>query len=120
MSSFIAFLLFAVYAAAGFENLGTKYLIYDWSETSPNFRVSKKLLTELPIPSVEIQNYATAELAIVLSLFIYARRLHFTSRTQRLIPAVVLVTGVEFAASFFVARLGRFDKWDDAVLTTLE
>ena len=54
-----------------------------------------------------------AALAVVISLYFYAHRLHFLSRAQRLIAGVALVAGVEFAASFFVARVGRFEKYDD-------
>ena len=54
-----------------------------------------------------------AALAVVIVLYFYAHRLHVLSRVQRLIAAVALLAGVEFVASFSVARLGRFEKWDE-------
>jgi hypothetical protein len=52
-------------------------------------------------------------LATVVCLLFYAHRLHFMSSGQRLIAGIALVFAVEFAASLFVARIGRFEKWEE-------
>ena len=52
-------------------------------------------------------------LAAVFALFVYARRQHLMTRSQRLIVVVASVFAVEFTASVFIARTGRFEKYDD-------
>ncbi len=52
-------------------------------------------------------------LAAVLALYFYANRRQLMTRSQRLIAGIASVVAVEFAASVFGARSGRFEKYDN-------
>jgi hypothetical protein len=52
-------------------------------------------------------------LAAVFALFLYARHQQLMTRGQRLIVVVASIFAVDFTASAFIARTGRFEKYDN-------